>query len=274
MCSIFSSILNEQVVVGRNFDWIQFGGNLHFLPSTRLYGITTYPLCLIEQLGIDRPFEGFNSQGLFMGMTGVHSDLFSQRQNTNIKIKFDEFGIIKFILERASTTQEAIEILDRVEVIPHGVEPYLRLQYFIVDSSGFFCIVSGQEEASIKHLGPQEFGILTNFPLSLKDKISCDRFSTIEHQISHIDDERKAMALIEQVSQEKFTIYSCLYYLNEKIINICIERDFQSVLEFYLDKETSGGSKLYSFSQIRLMSPHNRDRFKINTYEVQSGLFD
>lgn len=274
MCSIFSRILNKQVIIGRNFDWIQFGGNLHFLPSTRLYGLTTYPLCLIEQLGVDRPFEGFNSQGLFIGMTGVHSALFSPRQNSNIKYKFDEFGIIKFILERASTTQDAIEILDWADAMPHGVEPYIRLQYFIVDSSGIFCIVSGQERTGIKQLGPEEFGILTNFPLSLRNRIACDRFSAIERQISLIDDEGQAMTLIEQVSQEKFTVYSCLYSLNEKIVDICIERDFKSVIRFCLNKETGGGSKLYSFSQIRLMSPHNKDRFKTSTYEVKTGLFD
>ena len=58
MCSIFSRILNEQIIVGRNFDWIQLGGNVHFVPPMRQYGLMSYSLFLIEQFGSDRPLEG------------------------------------------------------------------------------------------------------------------------------------------------------------------------------------------------------------------------
>ncbi len=271
MCSIFSRILDGQIIVGRNFDWIQFGGNLHFIPPAHLYGLQTYGMCLIEQFGVDRPLEGFNSQGLFIGMTGVHTDLFSPQQSNNTKIKLDEFGAIKFVLERASTTQNAIEILEHIDIISHGIEPYIRLQYFIVDCYGAFCAIAGQEKTDIKQLDANEFAILTNFPLSLKDRVICERFSTIERGISHVDSEQKAMYLVEAVSQEEFTVHSCLYFLNHKTISICVERNFQSVLKFHLDQEISQGSGFYNFGQLKLMSPQNRDRFKDVLYEIQSG---
>ena len=61
MCSIFSRIIDGHVIVGRNFDWIHTGGNLHFIPPTRRYGLMTYGLCLIEKFGSDRPLEGMNT---------------------------------------------------------------------------------------------------------------------------------------------------------------------------------------------------------------------
>ena len=66
MCTIFVKRIGDGVVVGRNFDWIQKGGTMHFLPSYRSYGCQTSSICILEQMGVDRPYEGFNSHGVFI----------------------------------------------------------------------------------------------------------------------------------------------------------------------------------------------------------------
>lgn len=270
MCSIFSRILNGQIVVGRNFDWIQLGGNVHVVPPTRVYGLTTYGLCLIEQLGSDRPFEGMNSKGLFMGMTGIHADNFSPKKQYDYPLKLDEFGAIRFVLERASTTQQAVAILDQAEIVPHKVEPYVRLQYLLVDQHGEFCVIAGQEQTALEKLDAATFTMITNFPLSLRDNVVCDRFATLQRDVPHLTNEQEAFTLVEAVSNE-LTVYSCLYSLSQKTVNICVERDFQTTLHFSLDQEVARGYRFYNFGQLKLMPPECQHHFKDAQYEVQSG---
>ncbi len=270
MCSIFSQIINGQIIVGRNFDWIQLGGNVHFVPPNRLYGLTTYSLCLIEQFGSDRPLEGMNSQGLFMGMTGIHAENFPPRKDDNNPLRLDEFGVIRFVLERASTTQQALEILDRAEIVPHNIEPYIRLQYFIVDCCGEFCIIAGQEKTAIKKIDVTKLAAITNFPLSLKNKVVCDRFAMLQRHVPHLTNKEEALALVEKVSTE-LTVYSCLYSLTQKTFSICVERDFQTIIQFSLEREIAQGYRFYNFGQLKLMLPSCKDRFKDAQYEVQSG---
>ena len=52
MCTIFAKCEEEGLIVGRSFDWVQFGGNICFEPSYRSYGVNTIGHCSIEQLGI------------------------------------------------------------------------------------------------------------------------------------------------------------------------------------------------------------------------------
>ena len=270
MCSIFSRILKGQIIVGRNFDWIQLGGNVHFAPPTRQYGLITYGLCLIEQLGCDRPLEGMNSQGLFMGITGIHAENFPPRKHDNYPIRLDEFGVIRFVLERASTTQQAVAILDQVEIVPHHIEPYVRLQYLIVDQHGEFCIIAGQEKTGLNKLGSETFAAITNFPLSLRDQVVCDRFAILQRDLPNIINEKEALALVAAVSNE-LTVYSCLYSLTQQTVRIGIERDFQTMLNFSLDQEIAQSYRFYNFGQLKLMPPERKDRFKDAQYEVQRG---
>ncbi|NLU42142.1 MAG: hypothetical protein GXX08_08050 [Firmicutes bacterium] len=68
MCTIFATRAGEAVLVGRNLDWIQRGGSIWFIPPQRLYGQMSLGLSLIEQMGIDRPYEGLNMAGLFAAL--------------------------------------------------------------------------------------------------------------------------------------------------------------------------------------------------------------
>lgn len=270
MCSIFSRIINGHVVVGRNFDWIQLGGNIHFVMPTRQYGLTTYGLCVIEQVGSDRPFEGLNSQGLFMGMAGIHADDFPARRQSDAVIDLDELGAIRFVLERAATTRQAVAILDQAQILPHKIEPYVRLQYFIADQQGDVCIIAGQEKTAIQRLDATTFAAVTNFPLSLKGQIACDRFATLEQRLPTVTDKQAVIALVEAVSQQS-TVYSSLYSLTQKTVSLWIERVFQSPFTFQLDQEIAHGCKFYNFGQLKFMSAEGQDRFREAPYRVQCG---
>ncbi|MEM6351055.1 MAG: linear amide C-N hydrolase [Cyanobacteria bacterium P01_D01_bin.14] len=270
MCSIFSCVIDGQVIVGRNFDWIHTGGSLHFVPPTRRYGLITQGLCLIEKFGRDRPLEGMNAKGLFIGTTGVHTDNFPARPPTDTPLQLDELGIIRFVLERAATTRQATAIFNQVEIIPHNIEPYVRLQYFIVDQTGEFCIIAGEEQTDLTTLDANTFAAVTNFPLSLRDKVTCQRFEMLQQQTPRLVSQQAGLALLEAVSTE-LTIYSCVYSLTQKTLTLFIERDFQAALNFSLDKEIGQGHRSYDFGELRLMLPDYREQFKDAQYAVQQG---
>jgi penicillin V acylase-like amidase (Ntn superfamily) len=199
---LIPAILFSFILARNNFDWIQQGGNVHFIPPTRLYGYRTYGLCLFEQFGADRPFDGLNSEGLFVGMTGVHVDDFSPLPATSNGIPLDEFGIIRFVLERTSTTREAAAMFNGCRTVPHGVEPYVRIQYLIVDRDGECCIISGRYTSDIEKLDTDSFAALTNVPPLPGHAMSCDRLTKIQASILNIHSTEDAMDLLQQVSLE------------------------------------------------------------------------
>lgn len=270
MCSIFAKLLNKQIIVGRNFDWIQQGGNVHFIPSARLYGGRTYGLCLFEQFGADRPFDGLNSEGLFVGMTGIHIDDFSSLPATSNGILFDEFGIIRFILERASTTREAVAIFNGCRTVPHGVEPYVRIQYLIVDRFGESCIISGKYTSAIEKLDTDSFMALTNVSPMPGSVVSCDRLTEIQATILDINSTKEAIGLLQRVSLES-TVYSCLYTLHQNRVSVFVEKDFTSPIMFDISEEITKGPGFYNFGEIKMMLPGNQDMFKEADNEVRQG---
>ncbi|MEO0759297.1 MAG: linear amide C-N hydrolase [Cyanobacteria bacterium J06648_16] len=270
MCSIFSCVIDGKVIVGRNFDWIHTGGNLHFILPNRRYGRANHGLCLIEKFGSDRPLEGMNSQGLFIGTTGIHIDNFPARPKTHAPIQLDELGIIRFVLERASTTQQATAIFNQVEIVPHSIEPYIRMQYVVLDQTGEFCVIAGREQTDLSKLDTKTFVTVTNFPLSLKNQVACNRFETLRQQIPYINSCKEGLALLEAVSTE-LTVYSCVYSLTQKTFALYIERDFRAASYFDLDEELRQGRKFYNFGELKLALPEYREQFKDAQYGVQQG---
>ena len=86
MCTIFAKCEEEGLIIGRSFDWVQFGGNICFEPSYRSYGVNTIGHCSIEQLGIDRPYEGINEKGLLAAALALSMDKEEQGELTPLVI--------------------------------------------------------------------------------------------------------------------------------------------------------------------------------------------
>ena len=75
MCTVFAKNTSKGMVAARNHSWTQPGGNVHFIPAKRIYGKMANAMYLMDQWGQDRPFEGINEHGLFIGAAGFPDDL-------------------------------------------------------------------------------------------------------------------------------------------------------------------------------------------------------
>ena len=67
MCTVFVKNTSKGMVAARNHSWTQPGGNVHFIPPQRIYGKMANAMYLMDQWGQDRPFEGINEHGVFIG---------------------------------------------------------------------------------------------------------------------------------------------------------------------------------------------------------------
>ena len=85
-------------------------GTIHFIPPKRVYGSMSHGICLIEQLGTDRPFDGINDKGLFIGIAGLPDNISRISNKRNSKLKINDLGIVKYVLERVSSVREALSI--------------------------------------------------------------------------------------------------------------------------------------------------------------------
>ncbi|TGO03188.1 hypothetical protein PN36_11120 [Candidatus Thiomargarita nelsonii] len=212
MCTIFAVKTESGTLVGRNFDWLQSGGTMHFVPSQRIYGQKTFGLFLIEQMGADRPYEGINEKGLFIGCAVTPIDL--NPPSTTDTLKFDELGIMRFILERASNVQEAIKLMENVGLRNSFLNYYLRLHYLIADSAGNVVFYQSGENAIAQVLSNGEGDVITNFPRSINVG-NCWRYNTVSLKISSVKSMESAMNLLGIVKQD-ITIWSSVYNLSDR----------------------------------------------------------
>ena len=120
MCTVFTKNTSKGMVAARNHSWCQPGGNLHFIPSKRLYGKAVNAMILMDQWGQDRPFDGMNEHGLFIGCAGFPDDLSPLGKQKPKPHGLDIFGIIRFVLERAKSTAEAALVADKEDADAAG----------------------------------------------------------------------------------------------------------------------------------------------------------
>src|SRR5699024_6845981 len=110
------------------FDWLQFGGNIYFVPPYRSYGSMTLGICYIEQLGYDKPYEGINEKGLFGGIMALPTSAKDEEEPGSLRMAAQ--GLLKFILERATTVDEALYISNKIK-LDFGVKLGVpKVQYF------------------------------------------------------------------------------------------------------------------------------------------------
>lgn len=259
MCSIFARKTAEGVLIGRNFDWLQQGGTIHFIPSQRVYGTQMHSLFLIEQMGSDRVYEGINEKGVFMGCAAIPVAVDSAI-NFQQLLHIDELGAIRFVLERASTTQEAIALLDVLHLQDSFLEYKIRLHFLIVDKNANSCVYQIGQKNSVKPLNNINGEAITNFSHYEKSSEVCWRYNAIGENIQHVDNMSSAMRLLKKIKQD-ITIWSSVFNLNTLQIWLCIEQDYSFKHKFVFQDELSKGYTLYDFATLKLMNPAVKTQF-------------
>lgn len=260
MCTIFSYKTEDgKIIIGRNFDWIQRGGRVHIKPPSRAYGLKINGTIVIEQIGEDRPYDGMNDKGLFVGMAAVC--------NSEIKSGFKDMnnlGLIKYILERASTAEEALYIAKKHDLYYMDDLGYPKVHYMFADKNSNVVIYEeGKIEKCIR-LGINEGEVITNF--AYYDMLPCDRNDKVKkHFNNKIKDHIEVRNILEEVQQEEVpeyssvaTIYSAIYDLEEGFLKLWVEKDYTHEHRFYID-EVKKGENSVDFGELRLRAEMNKN---------------
>ncbi|MCK5053897.1 MAG: linear amide C-N hydrolase, partial [Anaerolineales bacterium] len=155
-CSLFATLADPQSgVLGRNFDW-EFSPALLLFTDPPIgyasvsmvdlaYFFDTSTVTQLMDLDINArgpllntplmPFDGMNEKGLAVGMAAVpQSPTPSDPNNENV----GSLRTIRMILDNAATVEEALTIMESVNILWGGGPP---LHYLLADASGTAVLV-------------------------------------------------------------------------------------------------------------------------------------
>ncbi|TJX14923.1 linear amide C-N hydrolase [Tissierella creatinini] len=269
MCTIFAKREEEGLIIGRSFDWVQLGGNINFLPPYRSYGTRTIGTCFIEQLGEDKPYEGINERGLLVAVVALPTIREEKRELSPLIMNCD--GMVRFILERASTVDEALYIIKQF-TLDYGIKYGLpKVQYFFADSDDKVGIYEeGVYEESVD-LKVGEYRMLTN--QSVTSDNGCIRYNKIKAILDegNVIDEETCMEISSKAKQEYLTAWTSVYNLKKKEFILCVDQNFDIKYRFNIEKCLRKGRYSMDFAELKLNSKvMNRKRndgfFHLDTF--------
>ncbi|RKZ42341.1 MAG: hypothetical protein DRQ49_02170 [Gammaproteobacteria bacterium] len=244
-CTIFHATnQNDQVLVGRNFDWETTGGKIWFIPATD----TSNGLSILEQLGVDMPYEGINDKGLFIAVTAVPD---TNTPLSLVKPIRKSLELVRIVLEKAQTVDEALQIFPQYTVVFGAFLGNPLVHYKIVDKNGESAIVEyvDNEMKIIRGVNSQ---VMTNHyvtapKLGTASETSFARYNAIKNNLQPPYSVAKVQNLLATVSQ-KITLWSNVYDLNKQILYITY-RDSKTVV-FDLKNELYRGKQGYNLANL------------------------
>lgn len=271
MCTIFAKKEEQGLIIGRNFDWVQFGGNIYFQPPYRSYGSMTLGICYIEQLGKDKPYEGINEKGLLGGIMALPTKANDESERSPIRMSAQ--GLLKFILERANTVEEALHISNGITMefgVRYGIP---KVQYFFADASDRVGIYEQDVYFENVALEVGDYRILTNQSATVDDDMKCNRFKKLKSILDRNDklDENKAFEVLSQVKESELTAWTTVYDLKKKFFSLCLEQNYGDKFKFDVDKCLRKGAYSIDFAELKLnvkvmKRKRNEGYFPLDTY--------
>ena len=255
-CSLFTVLLDkDNLLFGRNFDW-------QFSPALLLFndppdGYASVSMVDIEYLGFEGetvkdmteltideqmslldapyiPFDGMNEYGLVIGMAAVPS---GDMQPKAGKETIGSLGIIRQMLDRARTVDEAVDIMQDYNIDFSGGPP---LHYLLADATGKSALVEYYDGRIHVLENEQPWHVATNFLRSSVDAPedgNCWRYNTIASKLTKANgqiDTQAAMQLLADVAQNN-TQWSVIYQMSSGTINVVMGQQYQTAHQFYLD---------------------------------------
>jgi hypothetical protein len=269
-CSLFAALGDAgNMLYGRNFDWEHSPAVLLFTAPPDGYAsvsmvdiaylgfngaeadaLTDLPLSELEAL-LDTPFlpfDGMNEQGLTIGMAAVPpGHMLPDPQKETV----DSVMIIRLMLDRASTVDEAVAILKSYNIDMGGGPP---IHYLIADASGRSVLVEFYQGEVIVIPNETPWHLATNF-LRASYGASAEgvswRYDSLFQQLSETEGyitPQEAMDLLKDVSQAN-TQWSIVYGMSTGDIIVSMERQYDNVYTFTLDQpsqqEKVGCNKIF-----------------------------
>jgi len=230
---------------GRNYDWPEH--STYFIlftnPPDGYSSVSTVDLSFFEYTPTEPPdysgnqntvrtlpyypFDGMNEKGVAIGMNAVGE---AQSPYDPNKVTIGELQLIRLVLDYASSTNEAIELIKQYNIRMENPP----IHYLITDSSGDSVIiefVNGSMEIINNY---KSWEVTTNFVitgLENPDVAPCWRYKKAYKILSDNNgnlSENEAMNLLHDVSVES-TRWSTVYDLDNRSLKIVMGRDYENL---------------------------------------------
>ena len=256
-CSLFITFADpDNGLFGRNFDWQYSPALLLFTDPPDGYasvsmvdiaylgfgdekGVGIIDLPLDERRALldapFLPFDGMNEMGLTVGMAAVSPVNMVPYLD---KETIGSLGVIRQMLDRAATVDEAISIMQSYNVDMGGGPP---IHYLIADAKGSSALVEYYEGEMVVIPNENTWHQATNFLRSQADETgsySCWRYDTIGERMAETSgllSTRDAMNLLADVSQPN-TQWSIVYGVQTGDISVVMGRDYENARTFQLER--------------------------------------
>jgi penicillin V acylase-like amidase (Ntn superfamily) len=252
-CSLFAAFGDTRhKLYGRNFDW-------EFSPAVLLFthppdGYASVSMVDITYLGFRRqdvaslttsqkrsrllsapllPFDGMNEYGLTVGMAAVPE---SQVLVDASKPTIGSVRIIRLLLDRARTTDEAIAFLQKYNIDFAGGPP---LHYMVADAAGHAATIEWRDGEIQVVRNREPWQVTTNFYLagSSEDEKEQDlRYYTASKWLKATNGKassEEAMQLLNSVKQGH-TQWSIVYDMVTGNVSVVMAKRYERVHRFHL----------------------------------------
>jgi hypothetical protein len=255
-CSLFAALGDgDGMLYGRNFDWEYSPALLLFTDPPDGYasasmvdiaylgfggaeaqGLTDLPLA--EREGMLRapflPFDGFNEQGLALGMAAVPPGNVHPDPD---KETLGSLMVMREILDHAGNVDEAAAILQNHNIDMGGGPP---LHYLVADASGRAALVEFYQGEVVVIVNRDPWHLATNFlcaAAGVSVEGMCGRYDKISERLGEAQGRlsvQDGLALLAEVSQDG-TQWSVIYGMSIADVTIAMGRQYEVVHTFHLD---------------------------------------
>jgi hypothetical protein len=256
-CSLFAALGDvDSTLYGRNFDWEYSPALLLFTDPPAGYasasmvdiaylgfggaeaqGLTDLPLA--EREGMLHapflPFDGFNEQGLAIGMAAVPPG--NMRPDPD-KQTLDSLMVMREILDHARNVDEAVAILQNHNIDMGGGPP---LHYLVADASGRAALVEFYQGDVVVMANKDPWHLATNFLCAAaRDSAEgmCWRYDKISERLEEAGGRLSAqdgLDLLAEVSQDG-TQWSIVYGMNIGDVTVAMGGQYEVVHTFHLSR--------------------------------------
>lgn len=150
-CSAFATVSDRNILMGRNYD---------FKRDTSAMLVYCTPKDGYKSVALTAPFiclDGMNEKGVSIAVLTLDSEPVNQDTG---KQKIFTTLAIRLVLDRAATTQEAVELLDSYDMFATSGRDY---HFFVVDASGDARVLEYDPEQEGRPLRWTKMQAITNF---------------------------------------------------------------------------------------------------------------
>lgn len=277
-CTAFQAMTPDgDIIYGRNFDYYFKSSATIMMRCSPAGGFRSINMVSMNFIGYDAAkmtdgktdlsmlmaaplmqMDGMNSKGLAVSVLAVVSDDCA-KQFVEGRHSIMTSVMMRMILDRASTVDEAIEMVSGYNFFADGLQKgrrkgnFVNYHFLLADAGGRSAVIEyvkkdGAQSDSEWVMNVIDIPLATNFFhtdgwMSVVEQD--DRFFTVSSSLAAdkgIMTEEEAMHLLEKVHQEakrkndSRTQWSVVYNLTKKTAAVCVNRDYGRVYRFSIRK--------------------------------------